>query len=62
MDRSIEIAIQIDHAVYDCIYLALARQNDWQFVTADQRLIRKLKESRDSRLRLHFEIALRTFW
>jgi predicted nucleic acid-binding protein len=36
------LAIQLDHPAYDCLYLALAAQNDCRFVTADERLLRKL--------------------
>ena len=39
------------------VELALSLQNEWQFVTADERLIRKLKASRDSRLH-HLAISL----
>ncbi len=42
MERTLELALALDHAAYDCLYLALALQNDWQFVTADERLLRKL--------------------
>ena len=36
------LAIQLDHPAYDCLYLALAAASDCQFITADQRLLRKL--------------------
>lgn len=35
-------AVNLDHAIYDCIYLALARRLDTVMVTSDERLIRKL--------------------
>lgn len=41
MDAAIEIAVLLDHPAYDCMYLALAEQNDVTFVTADSRLISK---------------------
>lgn len=41
MDAAIEIAVLLDHPAYDCMYLALAEQNDLKFVTADARLIAK---------------------
>lgn len=36
------IAIALDHPAYDCLYLALAIENDCRFVTADERFLRKL--------------------
>jgi len=36
------IAIELDHPAYDCLYLALAIENDCPFVTADERFLRKL--------------------
>ena len=41
MNTALEIAIQLDHPAYDCLYLALAEQNDAEFVTADSRLVAK---------------------
>ncbi|MGX5734228.1 type II toxin-antitoxin system VapC family toxin [Bosea thiooxidans] len=35
------MALEFDHTVYDCFYIALARQLDAQLVTADERMIRK---------------------
>ena len=39
------LAIELVHPAYDCIYLALAIEIDCQFVTADERLLRKLGQS-----------------
>ena len=50
MERATQIAIELDHPAYDCIYLALAAARDCLFVTADERLLRKLDEGR---LRIH---------
>ena len=41
VDAAIEIAVLLDHPAYDCMYLALAEQNDVKFVTADSRLVAK---------------------
>lgn len=49
MEPTLELALALDHAAYDCLYLALAVENDWQFVTADERLLRKLMQSGDRR-------------
>jgi predicted nucleic acid-binding protein len=42
MEAATRIAIELDHPAYDCLYLALAIENGCKFVTADQRLLRKL--------------------
>jgi predicted nucleic acid-binding protein len=39
-----EMAIELDHPAYDCLYLALAVASDCQLVTADERLLRKLAQ------------------
>ena len=38
MPMALAIAIRVQQAVYDCVYLALAVNNDCQMVTADERL------------------------
>jgi predicted nucleic acid-binding protein len=45
LPRSMEIALSLDHSVYDCLYLALAERAQVVLVTADARLFRKAKES-----------------
>ena len=37
-----QLATRLDHPAYDCVYLALARNEGCALVTADERLIRKL--------------------
>ena len=37
-----DLARRLGHPVYDCVYLALAEREDAAFVTADQRLLRRL--------------------
>jgi predicted nucleic acid-binding protein len=44
LDEATRIAIDLNHPAYDCIYLSLAIANDWQFVSADERFIRKIRE------------------
>lgn len=34
----------LDHPAYDCLYIALAEQQNATLITADQRLLRKLQE------------------
>ncbi|WP_430240779.1 type II toxin-antitoxin system VapC family toxin [Neorhizobium sp. DAR64861/K0K2] len=48
---AIELAAQIDHPAYDCLYLALAQREGLQFVTADESLVRKLGQSTDRAVR-----------
>lgn len=49
MEEALRLSIDLDHAAYDCIYLSLALENDWRFVTADERLSRKLARLEDTR-------------
>ncbi len=44
------LAIEIDHPAYDCLYLALALERGRHFITADERLIRKLAQQKSKRL------------
>jgi len=37
LDRALKLAMEIDHPVYDCVYLALALHHDTHLVTADRR-------------------------
>ena len=45
------ISIEMDHPAYDCVYLALAAESECRFVTADERFLRKLRQSRDRTIR-----------
>lgn len=51
MEAATRMAIAIDHPAYDCIYLAMAEANDARFVTADERLVRKLSQRVDRAMR-----------
>jgi predicted nucleic acid-binding protein len=44
--RAMDMARRLDHPVYDCVYLALAERERAAFVTADQRLLRRLTPRR----------------
>jgi len=44
LSSATSLAIELDHPAYDCIYLALAIERDWQFATADERFQRKVQE------------------
>lgn len=45
------ISIEISHPAYDCVYLALAGEKSCQFVTADERFLRKLSHSRNANIK-----------
>jgi predicted nucleic acid-binding protein len=38
--RALRLAIELDHPVYDCLYLALAEANEDRLLTADAKLAR----------------------
>ena len=46
LEAAVRMSIEIDHAAYDCVYLALANNSKCQFVTADERFLRKLRQGR----------------
>ena len=43
-NRALEIAIELDHPIYDCFYLALAERERCAMVTADKRLLAAVKK------------------
>jgi predicted nucleic acid-binding protein len=45
MHSALNLAISLGHPVYDCVYLALARQRGIPLVSADERLIDKVRAS-----------------
>jgi len=51
MEAATRQAIELDHPAYDCLYLALAVENDCRFVTADERLASKIRREKGSPLR-----------
>lgn len=46
IEEAVQIAIELGHPVYDCLYLALARRLGTQLVTADARLVGRLAAAR----------------
>ena len=42
MDRALTLAIEMDHPIYDCVYLAVAAALDQDLVTADLRFASRL--------------------
>ena len=51
LEAAVRMSIEIDHAAYDCVYLALAIDNKCQFVTADERFLRKIQQGGQDALR-----------
>jgi len=51
LEAATRVAIELDCPAYDCLYFALAVENGCQFVTADERLLRKLDRRRSPALR-----------
>jgi hypothetical protein len=49
-------AVELDHPAYDAVYLAVAEASELRFVTADDRLTRKMREGQN-RFR-HMLVAL----
>lgn len=48
--RAISLALRFDHAVYDCVYLAMAEQLGRDLVTADVKFLRKVEGSDMARM------------
>jgi predicted nucleic acid-binding protein len=44
--RAVAIAGELDHPVYDCLYVTLAEARQARFVTADRRLVERLRRTR----------------
>lgn len=51
LEAATQIAIELNHAAYDCLYLALAAERDCRFVSADESFVRKLSEGHRRRFR-----------
>lgn len=46
MEPTTRLAIELNHPAYDCLYLALAVEIDCRFVTADERLVNKIRRGK----------------
>ncbi len=53
METATRLAIELDYPAYDCLYLALAIENDCRFVTADERMVNKIRQDKRSPFRDH---------
>ena len=51
LERTTRLAVELAHPAYDCVYLALAMERGCRFITADDRPLRKIAESRRKLLR-----------
>lgn len=51
LEPATRLAVALGHPAYDCLYLALAVDNDCKFVTADERFLHKLHQNRERSLR-----------
>jgi predicted nucleic acid-binding protein len=40
--RALDLALALEHPIYDCVYLALAERMDRRLITADRRVIKAL--------------------
>ncbi|MDP2299057.1 MAG: type II toxin-antitoxin system VapC family toxin [Pseudolabrys sp.] len=49
--RALEIALELDHPIYDCFYLALAERERCPMVTADKRLLTAAKKFKSVEVR-----------
>jgi len=49
--RALELAIELDHAIYDCFYLALAERERVPLVCADKQMREKAKRSKKIEIR-----------
>jgi len=45
VERALEMALELDHSIYDCIYLACAETTGSILVTDDDRFVRKVVAS-----------------
>ncbi len=43
--KAVDIAVRLDHPVYDCLYLALAEIREARLVTADRRLVSRVGDT-----------------
>lgn len=43
IDRALEISFELNHPIYDCIYLALCEREQATMIAADKKLARKIR-------------------
>lgn len=47
VDQAIELAIRLQHSIYDCLYLALAFASRMPVVSADRRFVNAVRRHAD---------------
>lgn len=52
-DRAFGLSLELDHPVYDCVFLVLARSLDFPLVTADKRLWTRTRATELESLVIH---------
>ena len=50
---ALDIASQLNHSLYDCVYLALAKQRDIRFITLDQAFLQALTGTPYEKMAMH---------
>lgn len=50
-EAAVELALNLNHPAYDCVYLALAIEHGCPFITADEGFVRKTQTIRAPALR-----------
>lgn len=50
VEDAFSLAMALDHAVYDCLYVAAARDNQLPLITADKKLARKFQDTLAGRI------------
>ncbi|WP_293855639.1 type II toxin-antitoxin system VapC family toxin [uncultured Alsobacter sp.] len=53
VDRAFDRSLSLNHSVFDCLYLEGARDHGTRLITADERLITKLRGTPDANLVVH---------
>ena len=41
-DSALELAVSLEHPIYDCLFIALAVRERCPFITSDEKLLRKV--------------------
>ncbi|MGL4489246.1 MAG: type II toxin-antitoxin system VapC family toxin [Rhizobiaceae bacterium] len=58
LDRAFEIAVESDHPLYDCVYLALAIEADAKVATVDKRFLTTFAKTKHSERILSLDQAI----
>lgn len=53
--KALDLALELNHSVYDCFYLALALARDVQLVTTDAHFLRKSEKSPHAASAIHLD-------